>query len=78
MHPAALLICVGAFALCVSVCFSTRVSADKSVGIFGFSLENFLDVVTSLLIIWRFGGFSREALIVGDPVRSLIALSCCL
>jgi divalent metal cation (Fe/Co/Zn/Cd) transporter len=42
--------------------------ADKSVGIFGFSLENFLDVVTSLLIIWRFGGFSREALIVGDPV----------
>ncbi|ELR18103.1 uncharacterized protein ACA1_368040 [Acanthamoeba castellanii str. Neff] len=42
--------------------------ADKSVGIFGFSLENFLDVVTSLLIIWRFGGFSREELVVGDPV----------
>jgi len=40
---------------------------DKSVGVLGFSLENFLDVITSFLIIWRFGGFSRGPLILGDP-----------
>lgn len=54
------------------MCVCVR-SSDKSVGIFGFSLENFLDVVTSLLIIWRFGGFSREELVVGDPVRRPLA-----
>jgi len=41
--------------------------SDKSVGIFGFALENFLDVITSFLIIWRFGGFSRKELVVGNP-----------
>jgi len=46
---------------------------DKSVGVLGFSLENFLDVITSFLIIWRFGGFSRGPLILGDPVRATLA-----
>ncbi len=48
---------------------------DKSVGIFGFALENILDVITSFLILWRFNGlnpFREPTVYLNDPVSNLV------